>query len=71
MHIFKNFPGEHTPLESFLLFKLLKIKSVEKKLRLKSDENWCLLPEKNSEYAPDIKTFSKNLFTPVSASKRL
>ena len=54
-----------TPLELLLLIKLLKIKSV-KKPRLKRDENWCFLPEKISEYAPGVKTFSKDLFTPVS-----
>ena len=27
--------------------------------------------KKISEYAPDMKTFSKGLFTPVSGSKRL
>ena len=45
------------PPESFLLLKLLKIKFVEKKLRMKCDENWCPLPEKNFEYAPDMKHF--------------
>ena len=57
-----------TPLGSFLLLQLLQIKSNEKKIRLKSGENWCLLPEKNSEYPPDMKAVSKGLFTPVSGS---
>ena len=45
------------PLESFLVFKLLEINSAEKKLRLKNDENCCPVPEKNSDYAPDMKQF--------------
>ena len=47
------------PLESCLVLKLLKINSAEKNYASKSDENWCSLPEKNSEYAPDMKHFQK------------
>ena len=55
MQIFKNFPGEHASdplLESFLVLRLLKTNSA-KKLRLKSDENWC----------PSLK---KTLITPLT-----
>ena len=70
---FQKFSGgacPRIPLESFLVLKLFEINSAEKTL-LKSDENWCPFPEKISEYAPDMKTFSKALFTPASRSKRL
>ena len=40
-------------------------------MRFKKWQNLMPLPKKISEYAPDIKTFSKGLFTPVSVSKRL
>ena len=71
---FQKFSGRacsRTPLESFLLLRPSCLNLIcRKKLRLKSDENWCPLPEKISEYAPDVKTFSKILFTPVFRSKR-
>ena len=72
MQIFKVFPEEHAPgppWSRFCYLSSLKL-SLPKKLRLKGDENWCPLPEKNSEYTPDMKTFSKGLFTPISGSKR-
>ena len=40
---------------------LIKINFSEKNYTWKSDEIRCPLPEKVSEYARDIKTFSKGL----------
>ena len=64
MQIFKNIPEEHAPgllLELFLLLKLLKINSAEKKKHAgKSDKNWSPFPEKHSEYAPGMKHFQKS-----------
>ena len=70
MQIFRGSMPPDPPKDVFSIFRRLKL-NLSKKLRLKSDENWCLLPKQNSEYAPDMKTFSKGLFTPVSGSKRL
>ena len=50
--------------------KLLKINSAEKSALGKVTKNGAP-SEKNSEYVPDIETFSKGLFTPVFGSKRL
>ena len=60
------------PLELFLALKLLKINSAGKISLQKSDENWCPLPQKISELAPDMEYFQKAcLITPVSEFKRL
>ena len=62
MSIFKNFSGSMppAPLESFLLLSLncLKLTLPERNYAWKSDEIWCSFPEKNSDYAPDMKHFA-------------
>ena len=52
------------PLKSFLLLKLLEITLPGKNCAWKSDEIWCPLPEKNSEYAPDMKHFERTYLRP-------
>ena len=74
MEIFKCFPGEHAsgpPYSRFWHLGCLKLTLPEKNTLEKSDENWCRLPEKISEYASDMKHFSKGLFTSVSEFQRL
>ena len=51
------------PLESFLALKFFKINSAGK-IRLKKWQNWCLFPEKSSEYALDMKHFQKAYLRP-------
>ena len=53
----KACPG--TPLEPFLFLNLLQIKSFGKNYAWKNIEIWCLLPEKNSEHAPNRKQFQR------------
>ena len=54
------------PLEWFLVLKLLKIKFAETKLRLKKWQKLVPLPEKNSEYALDMKHFQKAYSRPFT-----
>ena len=46
-----------SPLESLLFLKLLKINSAGKKNTLEKVTKIGVLPEKDSEYAPDTKHF--------------
>ena len=52
------------PLKSFLLIQLLKITVPGKNCARKSDEIWYPLPEKNFEYAPDMKHFERTYLRP-------
>ena len=56
------------PLDPFLFLNLLQINSAGKITLEKMMKFNALVPEKNPEYAPDIKTFLKSLFTPFSGS---
>ena len=62
--IFSRVACPRTPLESFLALKLLKINSAGKNTPEKSDENWCPLPQKISEYAPGMNHFQKAYLRP-------
>ena len=52
------------PPKAVFVTKLLKITLPGKDCAWKSDEIWCPLPEKNSEYAPDMKHFERTYFRP-------
>ena len=72
---FQNFFGRAYPrthLESFLLLwpTCLKLNLSEKSYAWKLTKIGALSLKKNCEYAPDMKTFSKGLFKPVSGSTR-
>ena len=62
----KNFPGEHAPEppRAFFILNMLQNNSAGKNYTSKYVTIWCPLPEKISEYAADMKTFFKGLFTP-------
>ena len=64
---FQNFFGgacSRTPLESFLLLKLLKTNLAGKNYAGKSDKIWCPFPEKYFENAPYINHFQRAYLRP-------
>ena len=61
---FQKFSGgacPRTPLEPFLFSICIKITLPKKTTLGIYVKMWCPLPEKNSEYAADMKTFFKGL----------
>ena len=58
----KIFRGRHAPgpPRAFFILNMLQNNSAEK-MRLKICRIWVYLPEKISEYAPDMKTFFQGL----------
>ena len=66
MQIFENFPGEHVPdppLELFLLLKLLKINSAEKKTTLEKVTKFGALPWKRFWIHPWYKNRPATYFS--------
>ena len=68
MQIFKTFSREHAPgppKSRFCYLSCLKYLR-RKNCAWKSDEICCPLPEKISEYAPDMKQFKRTYLRPFT-----